>query len=365
MADENDSGAVRAAALEAWTGTEVALAEAMAQSLVVAFLGSASSGKDSAIRALFGLDFGEVSPIPGSTSELRVSKLDPDGKILLVNAPGFGDVRAEVDQSVRKVLDSLDIVVYVVNCEGGATVDERRDLDAIRAIDRPVLVCLNKIDLIRTREREAFVAATLAQLGVDPKDAVVTAFDPLPQLAPAPLGVEYVVRWIGDRLADSGKTLLFAKHLRNKAEACDPIIQIAARNASIAGAVPIPGADLAAVTAIQVKLIRDIAIVHGQDLDRDMVAFILAELLAGGMRGFARWAMNAAKAAGMLPGGAIAEGVILAVSASVAGATTFGVGKATVAWLQSGRKLEGDALRGVFDLAAFAYKDKTALAGKA
>lgn len=361
--EETHSLAVRRAALEAWTSTDGALAEALKQHLVVAFLGSASSGKDSAIRALFGVDFGEVSPIPGSTSELKVIKLDDDGRVLLVNAPGFGDVRADVDAAARKVLDSLDIIVYVVNAEGGATIDERRDLDAIRSIERPVLVCLNKIDLIRSREREAFVAATLAQLGVDPKDAVVTAFDPLPQLAPAPIGVEYVVRWIGDHLVGSGKALLFAKNLRNKAEACEPIIQAAARNASIAGAVPIPGADLAAVTAIQVKLIRDLAAVHGQDLDRDMVAFILAELLAGGMRGFARWAMNGAKAAGMLPGGAVAEGMILAVSASIAGATTYGIGKATVAWLQSGRKLEGDALRGVFDLAAVGWKTQGASVG--
>ncbi len=356
--DEKWALTVRSAALDAWTGTEEALTTALKQHLVVAFLGSASSGKDSAIRALFGLDFGEVSPIPGSTSALRVVKLDPAGQVLLVNAPGFGDVRERVDASVREVMDSLDIVVYVVNCEGGATIDERRDLDAIRSLDRPVLVCLNKIDLIRTKEREGFIAATLAQLGVDPKDAVITSFDPLPQLAPEPIGVEYVIRWIGDHLATSGKALLFAKHLRNKAAACEPIIQAAARMASVAGAIPIPGADLAAVTAIQVKLIRDIAEVHGQSLDRDMVAFILAELLAGGMRGFARWAMEGAKTAGMLPGGQLAEGLILAVSATIAGASTYGVGKATLAWIQSGRKLDGAALRGVFDIAAMGWKGK-------
>ena len=33
---------------------------ALQQTLAVAFLGSASAGKDSAIRALFGLDFGQV-----------------------------------------------------------------------------------------------------------------------------------------------------------------------------------------------------------------------------------------------------------------------------------------------------------------
>ena len=167
-----------------------------------------------------------------------------------------------------------------------------------------------------------------------------------------------MIRWNGDQLEKSGKSLLFAKHLRNKAAACEPIIQIAARNASLAGAVPIPGADLAVVTAIQVKLIRDIAAIHGQALDRDMVAFILAELLAVGGRGFVRWGMEALKAAGLMPGGHLAEGLILAASASIAGATTYGVGHAAVKWIQSGRTLSADALRDVFDGAAFGWKDR-------
>jgi GTP-binding protein Era len=288
---------------------------------------------------------------------VKVCKLDPEGRVLLVNAPGFGDVREQVDQTAREALDAVDIVVYVVNCEGGATADEKRDLDAIRERGRPVLVCLNKIDLIDVPQRESFIAATLAQLAVDPKDAVITAFDPLPQLAPEPIGVPYVIEWIQSHLAEGGKELLFAKFLRNKAAACEPIIQSAAKAASLAGAVPIPGADLAAVTAIQVKMIRDIAVVHGQALDKDVVAFILAELLAGGMRGFVRWGIEALKAAGWIPGGQFAEAAILGLSATVAGATTFGVGRATVAWIQSGRKLEGDALRTVFDLAAFAWRD--------
>jgi len=221
-----------------------------------------------------------------------------------------------------------------------------------------VLVCLNKIDLIRTKDRDHFVGATLAQLGVNADDAVVTAFDPLPQLAPEPIGVEEVISWIAEHLEASGKSLLFAKNLRNKAAACEPIIQAAARLASLAGAVPIPGADLAVVTAIQVKLIRDIAAIHGQSLERDMVAFILAQLLAVGGRGFVRWGMGALKAAGLMPGGHLAEGLILAASASIAGASTYGVGRAAVKWIQSGHTLSADALRDVFDTAAFGWKDK-------
>ena len=237
--------------------------DALSQTLTVAFLGSASSGKDSAIRALFGIDFGQIDPIPGSTEVVRVSAIDADRRLLVINAPGFGDIRSSVDDRARAILEQVDLAVYLLNADGGATIDERRDLDQIRALGKPVLVCINKIDLIRQGDREAFVEATLAQLAVDPSDAVLTAFDPLPVLSEEPIGVASTIQWIHERLETEGKGLLFAKHLRNKAVACEPLIQAAARQAAMAGALPVPGADITAVTVIQVRLITQIAEVHG------------------------------------------------------------------------------------------------------
>lgn len=349
---------VRAEGDRAWSQSEGELSKALSERVTVAFLGSASAGKDSGIRALFGIDFGEISPIPGSTDHIRVAPLDAEGRVLIVNAPGFGDIRAAVDAAAREALDQLDVVVYVLNAEGGATIDEKHDLDAIRARGKPVLVCLNKIDLIRPHQRAEFVTATLAQLGVDRKDAVEVAFDPLPALSEEPIGVEAVYAWISEQLETNGKGLLLAKQLRNKAMACEPLIAQAARRASLAGAIPVPGADLAVVTAIQVKLIRDIAEVFGIPVDKDVAIFIIGEVLSGGMRGFVRWGAEALKAAGWIPGGQLVEGAILAVGAAVAGGTTYGVGKAAVAWFQSGRTIESDALRTVFDAAAWQYKQR-------
>lgn len=331
------------------------VARTLESTLCVAFLGSASSGKDSAIRAIFGLDFGEIDPIPGSTAQVRVAPVDPAGRVLVVNAPGFGDLRQHVEAAARSVLDHLDLAVYVVNCDGGATIDERRDLDAIRALGRPTLVCLNKIDLIRPHQREEFVQTTLVQLGVEKKDAVVTAFDPLPALADEPIGVEAVIAWIHGQLEEQGKSLLFAKQLRNKAAACEVIIQAAARKAALAGAIPVPGADMAAVTAVQVKLITDIAAIHEVRLDKDIAMFIMAEALAGTSKGFVRWALSALKAGGWVPGGAVAEVAASALGATIAGAATYGVGKAAVAWMGK-QGMSGEELRKVFDAEAGAWK---------
>ncbi len=340
---------------------EVAASEvgrALEQTLTIAFLGSASSGKDSAIRALFGIDFGQIDPIPGSTREIKVAAVDVERHLLVVNAPGFGDLRAQVQAEAERALDHLDLAIYVVNCDGGATIDEKRDLERIRALGRPVLVCLNKIDLIREHEREMFVRATRLQLGVAEGEVVVTAFDPMPQLSPTPIGVERVLTWIHEHLADGGKSLLFAKNVRNKAAACEPIIQSAAKKAALAGAIPIPGADATAITAIQVKLITDLAAVFGRRIDKDLVLFILGQALAGGSKGFVKWALEAAKAAGWLPGGQVVGLAVSGLGAAIASATTYGVGKATVAFLSRGDQMSPQELRDVFDAEAFDWRQR-------
>lgn len=350
--------AMRSEVQQRWEIAATEIEASLAQTLVVAFLGSASSGKDSAIKALFGLDFGQVDPIPGSTEEIRVAPIDKDGRVLVVNAPGFGDIRADVDRKAREVLDQVDIAVYLLNADGGATIDERRDLDAIRALGRPVLVCINKIDLIREHERERFVEATLAQLAVDRSDAVVVAFDPMPALSPEPIGVDEVVRWIHHQLSSQGKDLLFAKTLRNKATACQAIIRTASRRSAMAGAIPMVGVDATAVTALQVKLIADIAAVYGRKMDNDMALFILGEILAGGSKGFIRWAMSALKTAGWIPGGQIAHIATSALGATIAGATTYGVGRAAIVFMERGAEITGDELRAAFDAGAVQWKDE-------
>ena len=70
LAPDSIAAIVRREGTIAWEQTSAELASSLRARLTLAFLGSASSGKDSAIRAIFGVDFGEISPIPGSTTIL-------------------------------------------------------------------------------------------------------------------------------------------------------------------------------------------------------------------------------------------------------------------------------------------------------
>jgi uncharacterized protein (DUF697 family)/GTP-binding protein EngB required for normal cell division len=345
---------------DGWREVTNQVTRALSETLTLAFLGSASSGKDAAIKALFGVDFGEIDPIPGSTKELRVVALDAEERFLVINAPGFGDINSDVDQVARDLLESLDLVVYVVNADGGATRNKREDLRQIQErCDGALatLVCINKIDLIRSHQREMFVASTLDQLGVDHSNAVVCAFDPMPQISQEPIGLQGVIHWIESALAKEGKNLIFAKHLRNKGTACLPLIHRAAKKAAAAGALPVPGVDMTAVAFIQVLMVKEIASVHGVVLDQTATSWLVGELLSGTSKGFIRWAVQALKAAGWLPGAHLAHFATSALGASIAAACTHGIGHAAIRYLQSGQTLPIEDLRTVFNVAAHNHQN--------
>lgn len=318
-----------------WQKLEKDIKQELNQSITIAFLGSASCGKDSAIKCLFGIDFGEVSPIPGSTKELKAITLGKEKECIIINAPGFGDRDKNVDAIAREVLHKLDIVVYIVNSEGGVTIDEKNDFNDIqkRSQEAPTLVCINKIDLIREHQRDIFVKACCQQLGLNDNDVVRTSFDPLPQLYREPIGIKQVIAWLNETLTKQGKYLILAKQLANKKEACIPIIEQAVNEAMLAGAIPIPGADMTAVTLIQVRMIRNIAEVLEVELKQDMILWILGELLGNTSKGIIRWGINALKTAGWIPGGQILTVATSALGGALSAAMTKGIGLAVIEYL--------------------------------
>ena len=125
-------------------------------------------------------------------------------------------------------------------------------------------------------------------------------------------------------------------------------------NARLRGIDPLSAAS---VTRIEDKLRSgSLADLSDSGGDPRTPPVILGEVLAGSSKGFIRWAVRAFKTAGWIPGAQLAHLATSALGASVAGATTYGVGKATVAWMQSGPEMTGEQLRQVFDAAAFAYQ---------
>ncbi|MBA2321425.1 MAG: 50S ribosome-binding GTPase, partial [Deltaproteobacteria bacterium] len=179
------------------------LRQAVVHRITVGLVGSPSSGKDAANKALFGIDKGNVSPIAGSTREVEITRLPNATALFVVNTPGLGDVVERVTEEARQVLDHIDVFVYLVNAQGGVQAREKADYALCRASGRPVLVVLNKVDTLREADRIRLLDDTRTKLGAT--DIIAAAFDPLPALSAEPIGLGEVQAWIRDRLTEAGK----------------------------------------------------------------------------------------------------------------------------------------------------------------
>ncbi|RME21502.1 MAG: hypothetical protein D6798_17955, partial [Deltaproteobacteria bacterium] len=181
------------------------LRQSVRHRVTVGIVGSPSSGKDAAIAAIFGMDTGNVNPVAGSTTDVEITRLPGATALFVVNTPGMGDVIASVTERAREVLDLIDVYVYVVNAQGGVQAREKADYARCVATGRPVLAVVNKIDTIKPEDRARYLADARAKLGAPERDFLAVAFDPLPVLADAPIGVDAVRAWLSERLVELGK----------------------------------------------------------------------------------------------------------------------------------------------------------------
>jgi len=164
--------------------------------ITVGFVGSPSTGKDAGIRALFGIDSGNISPVAGSTRTVNIQQVPGATALYVVNTPGLGDVVQSVTDEARQVLSHIDVYIYVVNAEGGVQAREQADYRACRDTRKPVLALVNKIDLLRPRDKDRYLEDARDKLGAPADDFLAVAFDPMPELSPTPIGLEAVREWL-------------------------------------------------------------------------------------------------------------------------------------------------------------------------
>ena len=182
-----------------------ALRRAIRHRVTVGVVGSPSSGKDAAIKALFGIDSGNVNPVAGSTSEVEITRLQGATALYIVNTPGMGDVVESVTEQAKQVLDLIDVFVYVVNAQGGVQARELADYQACLAKKRPVLAVVNKIDTLRQEDRERYLEDARAKLAAPEEHFMSAAFDPLPQLYDEPIHLDEARTWLENQLIRLGK----------------------------------------------------------------------------------------------------------------------------------------------------------------
>lgn len=123
-----------------------------AERIHIGFFGMRNAGKSSLVNAVTNQDLSVVSDVKGTTTD-AVSKsmeLLPLGPVVIIDTPGFddegilGNLRIE---RTKKVLNTVDIAVLVVNSESGLTELDNELLKIIKDKSIPYIIAYNKCDL--------------------------------------------------------------------------------------------------------------------------------------------------------------------------------------------------------------------------
>ena len=274
---------------KAWQEESQQLEGKLDRDVTLTFTGPVSSGKTSAIKTLFGIDFGQISPMPGSTTEVKAARLPGHERVWILDTPGLHDTQSALSDSARKAFERTDVFLYFINAEGSVTEPVQKYYQSIRALGKPVLAALNKVDLVRTPAEGAmaflqeFAEHARLRLGAPAEDFLFCALDPDPRLSPSPIHLRPLLRWITTRLEEVGKDLPFARALapQNKEELASLWILGAAAAAFGVGALPLAGADLPALVALQTALGLRIAGMYNVPMDFKQAASLATAVLMG------------------------------------------------------------------------------------
>ncbi len=127
------------------------------EGIKIAIVGRPNAGKSSLFNALLKEDRAIVADLPGTTRDTLEESVVWDGiSVTLVDTAGLRETADTVEREgadrARRVLTEADVVFLVVEAGQGLLSEDRAAAEAVR--DRPVVLVLNKMDLLQTQANQ-------------------------------------------------------------------------------------------------------------------------------------------------------------------------------------------------------------------
>lgn len=155
------------------SGVSVAEAQAELQELAarresgsvhLCFFGEISTGKSSLIKALIPNADVAISAVGGSTIDIRHYRWrDEEGRqILLTDVPGSGSLETELDELAREEALRSQVVLFV--SEGDLTRAESKAVELLLALEKPLILVMNKSDRYTSEEQSRLLERLLDRL---------------------------------------------------------------------------------------------------------------------------------------------------------------------------------------------------------
>jgi small GTP-binding protein len=290
----------------------------------LAIVGPVNAGKSTLFNTLEGKDVAEVSALPGTTKTAQMRAMGP---FTLVDTPGFGEVGG-VDRAglAARSASEADAILLLLDAGAGLRQGDADLLAYLQSLGRPVVVALNKIDLLG-REYEKVVADASARLGVG-----VVPISAKKGTHVAEKLVPALVEALPDLAVALGREL---PPLR-RAMANKVIRQSAVLNTA-AGAEPIPFIDIPVLLTTQGRMVLKIAAIYGEPFTARHAKELMGTI-AGGLA-FRFLAQQGAK---LVPAGG------WAVAAGIAALGTWAIGQVAIEYFESGKRLTRQQMREMY-----------------
>jgi len=307
--------------LQALDWDKLSLAVQQEAAARLAIVGPVNSGKSTLFNLVKGRKMSAVTAVPGTTKGLVEERVGP---FVMVDTPGFGEVggvdRAEI---ASRAAEQADVIVFLLDGSAGLHQSDYVVYDALRATGLPLIVALNKADLVK-RDLQAVLNDLNRKLGKDVIPISAKTGDGVAErLIPAIVNAHpWMVVALGRELPEYRRRL--AQHLIRSAATVNGLIAIE----------PVPGLDIPLLVAGQVRMVLRIAAIYGESLSVRHARELLTTIAGGVALRFL-----ASELAKVIPG----PGWI--VSGLVAGFGTWAMGRVATNYFEGGKRLTPNQMR--------------------
>jgi small GTP-binding protein len=292
----------------------------------VAILGPANVGKSTLYNQLIRDTQlqAEVSPIPGTT---KVSQEADAGLFQIIDTPGadaIGEVGMTEKERALSAAQAADVILLIYDASHGIRNPEKRLYGEVMALDKPTILVLNKIDLVKKKEAEVRGVAA-ASLGL-PVNALVSIS------AVKGKGLAQLIEMIALR-EPSIVAALGAALPQYRWKLAQTAIGRASSTTAAIAATPLPLLDFIPLVGVQAAMVLGIARIYDYKIT---LARARELIFTFGLAMVGRTLFHELSKLGGPPGWLVA--------AAIAAGTTTAMGYASAVWFERGEKLSRETI---------------------